>query len=415
MLIVTCFIVLVFAYSLVSRRLESTVITAPLLFTAVGAALPWLPDVAPELFAERKAFLVVAEMGLVMLLFTDASRIPRAALQGDRNLPARLLSIGMLLTIALGAVAAVACFGGLSWYEAGILAAILAPTDAGLGQIIVTSPKVPARIRQALNVEAGLNDGLSVPFLMLFIALAAAAGQSAPAVLGRYLLEQLGYGAVIGIAVGLAGGALLGFAQRRDWMSPALAQLGVVALPLLCMIASEESGASMFIAAFVAGLTVQVGFPQVARHSVEFAEDWGQFFNFFVFFLFGMMVARALPGITPAVVAYAVLSLTLVRMLPVAVALAGTGLARSTVLFMGWFGPRGLASIVLGLVYLEQQLKLPGEATIRLAVMATVLLSIVAHGVSAMPGIARYARTAARLPPHAPELASIDAPGTRTV
>jgi len=302
------------------------------------------------------------------------------------------------------------CFAGLTWWEAGILAAILAPTDAGLGQIIVASPRVPARIRQALNVEAGLNDGLSVPFLMLFVAGAASFGhgENASGVLGRFLLEQIGYGAAIGVAIGLGGGLLLGQAERRRWMSAPLAQLGVVALPLLCMIASEESGASMFIAAFVAGLAVQVGFPQVSRHSVEFTEDFGQLFNFFVFFLFGLFVARTWQDFTAAVVLYAILSLTVVRMLPVALALAGTGMSRATVLFMGWFGPRGLASIVLGLVYLEQQTNLAGENTIRLAVMATVLLSVVAHGLSAMPGIARYAKGVAGLPPNAPETVAVD-------
>ena len=414
MLIVTLFVGLVFAYSLVSRRLESTVLTAPLIFTAAGAALHLLPGIEAELFVDRAAFLVIAEAGLVMTLFTDASRIRRNALKGDRNLPARLLSTGMLLTIVLGTVAAMTCFSSLTWWEAGIIAAILAPTDAGLGQVIVSSPKVPARIRQALNVEAGLNDGLSVPFLMLFIALAVTADQPASAVLGRFLLEQLGYGVAIGVTIGLGGGWLIGVAGRKQWMLPALAQLGVVALPLLCMIASEESGASMFIAAFVAGLAVQIGFPQVARHSVEFTEEWGQLFNYFVFFLFGFFVARAMPDFTAEVSLYAVLSLTAVRMLPVAIALAGTRLARTTVLFMGWFGPRGLASIVLGLVYLEQQARLPGEETIRLAVMATVLLSIVAHGISAMPGIDRYAHNVSRLPPDAPEHAATEAPATKT-
>ncbi len=404
MLIVTAFIVLVLAYSLVSRRLEGTVLTAPILFTAAGALMLLAPRAATELLLDRKGFLVVAETGLVMLLFTDAARIRLRDLKGSPNLQARLLSTGMLLTILLGAVAAMVCFAGLTWWEAGILAAILAPTDAGLGQVIVASPRVPARIRQALNVEAGLNDGLSVPFLMLFIALASAAESGGGArVLVRYLVEQLGYGTVIGLALGGGGGALIGMALKRQWMSPALGQLGVVTLPLLSMVVSEESGASMFIAAYVAGLAVQFGFPQVARHSVEFAEDWGQLFNFFVFFLFGLYAARAWPQFTPVIFLYAVLSLTLVRMVPVAVALAGTGLNRATVLFMGWFGPRGLASIVLGLVYLEGETHLPGEATIRLAVMATVLLSIVGHGLSASPGIALYARRTKSLPPSAAE------------
>jgi NhaP-type Na+/H+ or K+/H+ antiporter len=413
MLIITAFLLLVFSYSLVSRRLERTVVTAPIVFTAAGALLALAPGVAGALEFDRASLLLIAETGLVMTLFTDAARIRRQALSGDRNLPIRLLTTGMLLTIGLGAAAAMVCFAGLSWWEAGIIAAILAPTDAGLGQVIVTSPHVPARIRQALNVEAGLNDGLSVPFLMLFIAFAAAHVDNGAAhtVLARFLLEQLGYGAAIGLAIGLAGGALLGVAQRRHWMSPAMAQIGVVALPLLGMVASEEAGASMFIVAYFAGLAVQVGFPNVARHSVEFTEEWGQLFNFFVFFLFGLFVAGAWHGFTPAILAYAVLSLTLVRMLPVAIALAGTGMRRATVVFMGWFGPRGLASIVLGLVYLEQQTKLAGEDTIRGAVMATVLMSIVAHGLSAMPGIARYAHSLEQLPPDAPEHGAVnDAP-----
>lgn len=416
MLIATTFIVLVFAYALVSRRLASTVITAPIVFTAAGALLLLLTETDLSV-VDRKSFLLIAEAGLVMTLFTDAARVDWPSLKRDRNLPVRLLSTGMLLTIVLGALAAMGCLAGLTWWEAGILAAILAPTDAGLGQVIVNSPLVPVRIRRALNVEAGLNDGLSVPFLMLFIALAVAADASAgpQGMLATFLLEQLGYGAVIGLVIGLGGGALMGFADRRRWMSSALAQLGVVALPLLCMIASEQIGASMFIAAFVAGLAVQIGFPHVGRHSVEFTDDWGQLFNFFVFFLFGLFVARAAGDFTPAIALYAVLSLTVVRMLPVAVALAGTGLQRATVVFMGWFGPRGLASIVLGLVYLEQETRLPGENTIRLAVMATVLLSIVAHGLTAMPGIRSYGRAIKSLPAGAPEHESVTVPddGTR--
>jgi len=409
MLVLATFLIAVVLYSAYSRRLDASVVTAPIFFTLVGALLLFLPIDPARISAERRALLVIAELGLVMLLFSEASRVNRRALSGNRNLPVRLLTVGMLLTIVFGAAAAMVCFAGLNWWEAGIIASILAPTDAGLGQVIVTSARVPSRIRQALNVEAGLNDGLSVPFLMLFIALAVSTGpeMQAHAVLGRYLLEQLGYGTAIGLAIGLAGGWLLGLAQRRRWMVSSRAQLGVVALPLLCVLACEEVGASMFIAAFVAGLAVQVGFPQVGRHSVEFTEDWGQLFNFFVFLLFGLVVTHSLLDIPPAAWIYAVLSLTAVRMVPVAVALAGTGLRRSTVLFMGWFGPRGLASIVLGMVYLEKNAGLAAEGTMRNAVVATVLLSVVAHGLSANPGIAAYARAVNELPPDAPEHAAV--------
>jgi NhaP-type Na+/H+ or K+/H+ antiporter len=239
--------------------------------------------------------------------------------------------------------------------------------------------------------------------LLFFIALASASAEGPRASLTQFIVEQLGYGTLVGAGIGLAGGWLLGMAQRRNWMAHSWQQLGVVALPLLCVLASEATGASMFIAAFVAGLAVQVGFKQAGKHSVEFTEEWGQLLNLSVFFLFGLLVARAWHEFKPMHVLYALLSLTAVRMLPVAVALLGTRLSRASVLFMGWFGPRGLASIVLGLVYLEQETHQPGESAIRLAVMATVLLSIFAHGLSALPGINLYARKISALPPDAPE------------
>jgi NhaP-type Na+/H+ or K+/H+ antiporter len=182
----------------------------------------------------------------------------------------------------------------------------------------------------------------------------------------------------------------------------------VVALPLACVLASEAWAASMFIAAFVAGLCARAGFDDVGRRSVAFAEEWGQLFNFFVFFLFGLLVARVMARLDAAIWLYAVLSLTVIRMVPVAIAMIGMGMSRATVLFVGWYGPRGLASIVLGVVYLERELELPGESTIALVVMATVLLSIVAHGLTTLPGIARYAARVARLDGSAPEFARIE-------
>ena len=245
------------------------------------------------------------------------------------SLPVRLLSIGMLLTIALGAVVARLVFPQLSVWEAGILGAILAPTDAGLGQVVVNSPRVPMRIREALNVEAGLNDGLSVPFLLFFMALAAAEIEGGEASLMQFIVEQLGFGVLVGVAIGLGGGWLMGFARREDWVAESFQQIGVVALPLLCLVVSEMLGASMFIAAFVAGLAVQVGFKDASKHSVEFAEQWGQLFNLSVFFLFGVLVVRDWSQFSEASWLYAVLSLTVVRMLPVTLALIGTDLVPS--------------------------------------------------------------------------------------
>jgi NhaP-type Na+/H+ or K+/H+ antiporter len=409
MMTLAIFVLVLFCYALLSQRIEHTPITAPIIFTALGMIMSsgWMhiagAGVTPAVF------LRLAEVGLVLLLFTDSSRTDLRLLRSIGTLPGRLLSVGMLLTLLLGAVTARLVFPRLSIWEAGILSAILAPTDAGLGQIIVNSPRVPMRVRQALNVEAGLNDGLSVPFLLFFMALAAARIEGGAASLLQFIGEQLGLGVVVGIAIGLIGGWLLRVATRRGWIAKAFQQVAVVTLPLLCLLLAEMVDASMFIAAFVAGLAVQVPFKAAGQHSVEFAEEWGQLFNLVVFFLFGMVVIRDWSQLTLMSWIYAGLSLTVVRMLPVALALIGTGLSRPTVLFMGWFGPRGLASIVLGLVYLEQELHLPGESTVRLAVMATVVLSIFVHGLSAIPGISVYAGKVAALDASAPERQGIRA------
>jgi len=402
MSLLVLFIAAIFVYSLVSGRLERSVVTAPIVFTGLGMVAFLVIRLESDGAVGAELFLTLAELGLVLLLFTDASRTNLLVLKDIRNLPSRLLSIGMLSTILLGALGALVLFRQLSIWEAGILAAILAPTDAGLGQIIVTSPRVPLKIREALNVEAGLNDGLSVPFLLFFIAMVGPGGESRDAGLLQYVVEQLGFGVMVGVAIGLAGGALIGLAHRKGWMAESWQRLGVVALPLLCALASEAVGASMFIAAFVAGLAVQIYFKRAGKHSVEFAEESGQLINLSVFFLFGLLVARAWGQFEPSHFVYAVLSLTVVRMAPVALALLGTGLSWATVLFMGWFGPRGLASIVLGLVYLQGADSAVGD-TIRLSVMATVLLSIFAHGLSAKPGIGLYARAVAALGKDAPE------------
>jgi NhaP-type Na+/H+ or K+/H+ antiporter len=403
MILITIFLGGLFLYSLVSERLERTILTAPILFTVAGMITFIVLPGALDPNVTLPVFLRLAEVGLVLLLFSDASRTDLRILREIGSLPARLLSAGMLLTILLGGLAALVIFHQLTLWEAGILAAILAPTDAGLGQVIVTSEHVPMKIRQALNVEAGLNDGLSVPFLLFFIALAGIGEGGRNAGLHQFILEQLGLGALIGLIVGTCGGALIRFASDRQWMSHSFEQLSVVMLPLLCLLASEFLAASMFIAAFVAGLFIQIRFREARKHSIEFGEEWGQMLNLSVFFLFGLLVARDWHQFSASHFLYALLSLTVIRMLPVAISLIGTKLSRATVLFMGWFGPRGLASIVLGLVYLEQEANHPGESTIRLAVMVTVLMSIFAHGLSAQPGIKLYAAEINDLGSNAPE------------
>ncbi len=402
MVLLVIFVSLFYFFSLVSGRLERTILTAPIVFTVAGMLMfRALPSIQEAGF-NATVFLALAEVGLVLLLFTDASQTRLVMMRGAR-LPIRLLSVGMLLTIALGLLAARLVFPGLSIWEAGILAAILAPTDASLGEIIVKSPRVPVRVREALLVESGLNDGLAVPFLLFFMAIADARIEGGPLALTKFVVEQLGGGALVGLTIGLGGGWLMGLARSRQWVAESFQQIGVVALPLLCLAICQLVDASMFIAAFVAGLAVQTGLKDVAEQSVPFGGQWGKLANLSVFFLFGLFVVRDWPLFDRRLWLYALLSLTLVRMVPVAIALLGMGLSPATTAFVGWFGPRGLASIVLGLVYLKQELSLPGESTIRLAVIVTVLVSIFAHGLSASTGISRYARQLSSLPSTAPE------------
>lgn len=396
---------LLFLFSLVSERTKQTWITAPMVFTGAGIlAFPFVPKefLEPE---DLSAFLHIAELGLVLLLFTEACHLDLRVLRSIRALPARLLTVGMLLTIVAGAAVAKLVWPNLTIWEAGILGAILAPTDAGLGQAIVSNRRVPISVRKALSVEAGLNDGLAVPFLLFFVAIAAAELGGQWSKLPRFIIEQLGFGAVTGLVIGAAGGRLMGLASRRHWMERPFQPIAVAVLPLLCMMVSEAVGASMFIAAYFAGMAVQHGFHEAEKLSVEFAETWGQLINLTVFFLFGMWLAREWRQFSARDALYAVLSLTIARMVPVAISLMGARLSFATVLFTGWFGPRGLASVVLGLVYLEQEIDLPGEATIQTAVAMTVALSILAHGLTAAPGANLYARRVEQLEARAPERA----------
>jgi NhaP-type Na+/H+ or K+/H+ antiporter len=302
------FVLLLFFFSLVSRPVGRSPVTPPIVFTAAGFAAALLVAQLPAGGADDGLFLTIAELGLVLLLFADASHIDLELLRSVHALPVRLLSVGLLLTIGLGVAAALALFGDLTVWEAGILAAILAPTDAGLGQTIVTDERVPRQVREGLNVEAGLNDGLAVPFLLTFMALADSTGGGHEASLTRFIVEQLGYGAVVGIVVGRGGGWIAARASQRGWISDRFGKLGFLALPVLCMLISREVGASMFIAAFVAGLaTPRTG--HLAGHSIEFVEDWGQLINLAVFFLFGVLFAADWPNLRPVHLLYGLLSL----------------------------------------------------------------------------------------------------------
>ena len=394
----------VFAFGLVSRRLEGTVLTAPIVFVVAGAILGPAGLALVEFNLDDHTVLLVGEIALAIVLFTDAARTDLSALRQNEALPLRLLGIGMPLTIALGTLVAALMLTDLTFWEAAIVGTVLAPTDAALGQAVVSNPRVPVRVRQALNIEAGLNDGLSVPFLALFLTLAVAEEELQPASYWiGFALEQVGLGILVGVGVGLAGGWLVSWASKREWMTDSSQRLALLALAIIAWALGDQIGGNGFIGAFVGDLAVGPTVERVGEQLIRFTEAEGQLLNLSVFFIFGVLVVGLLESLSWQVALYALLSLTVIRMLPVALSLYRTHLRGISVLFAGWFGPRGLASIVLGLIVVEEAPLLPGRDEIELVVASTVLLSVLLHGVTAAPLSAVYARWVEGMAADAPE------------
>jgi NhaP-type Na+/H+ or K+/H+ antiporter len=405
----------IFLFGLVSRRLEGTFLTAPLVFVAAGVILGPAGLALVELKLDDHSVLLLGEIALAIVLFTDAARTNLSALRQNEVLPLRLLGIGMPLTIALGTFVATLVLTDLTFWEAAIVGTVLAPTDAALGQAVVNNPRVPIRIRQALNVEAGLNDGLSVPFLALFLTLAVAEEELQSASYWiRFALEQVGLGVLVGVGVGLAGGWLVSWASKREWMTESFERLVLLALAIIAWALADQIGGNGFIAAFVGGLVVGPTVERVGEQLLRFTEAEGQLLNLSVFFVFGVLVIGLIQPLSWQVALYALLSLSVIRMLPVAVSLAGTHLRSVSVLFMGWFGPRGLASIVLGLIVVSEAPLLAGREEIELVVALTVLFSVLLHGITAAPLSATYARRVEEMAADAPEKRGAAEPPTPT-
>lgn len=379
------------AYGLMSRKLEGSVLTGPMLFTAFGlVAGPALFGIVP-LQIDNQAVHLLAEVTLILVLFSDAANIDLAQLRRDHNLPVRMLLIGMPMTIVLGTAVALLFFGNLGFWEAALLAVILVPTDAALGQAVVSNKLVPVRIRQALNVESGLNDGIALPFVLIFAALASAMHGDTGA--GEWLLfgaKQVVLGPIAGIAMGYFGGKLVARCYRTQWMSETAEGMIALGLAFGAFALAELVHGNGFIAAFVAGLTFGNTLKYRCKFLYEFAESEGQILILLTFAAFGAaMLPHALSVATLAYIAFAIAALTVVRMLPVHLSLMGTGIKPVTSGFLGWFGPRGLASVLFVLLILEE-VDVENEATIFAVVIFTVALSVLLHGVTAGPAARRY-------------------------
>ena len=380
---------LIFGWGALSARLERFEVTAPITFVLAGLVLTHGPLAVLGITPAHEVVKVLAEVTLVLVLFADASRVGLRDLRSEVGLCVRLLGIGLPLTIGLGTLLAWALFDGMNIWLALLIGAALAPTDAALGAGIMTNPAVPAWIRRLLNVESGLNDGIATPFVLIAIAGAGTAAHEAGIGPGKALAE-LALGVGIGTAVGGAGGWLIRWARRRDWAAEGFAGSAVLGLAVCAYASAVALHGNGFIAAFVGGLAFGAVAGRRAEPLVPFVEETGALVSLLVWLAFGAVaVVPAFKALSWQLVVYAVLSLTVIRMVPVGAALVGGGLTRATVAFVGWSGPRGLASVVFALLALED---LGGKvARTAVAVVAfTILLSVIVHGVSAEPLARRY-------------------------
>jgi sodium/hydrogen antiporter len=407
-------------YATLSGRLANTFVTAPIFFAFVGVvAGPGLGILAQG--PRDETLMVLLEAALVMVLFADSSGLDVRRWTTERSLSGRLLGIGLPLTMVAGAVLAFAVFPGIPVWQAAIVGVMLAPTDAALGQAVVANPRVPAVVRNALNVESGLNDGLALPFVTILIAVGLVAGGAESELhAAQTLVLALVGSSLVGLAFGVGGGLLIRAAAERGVEARRWQPIALVGLAIGAYSVADQIGASGFIAVWVAGLatgTITRGhIDEDAFHLPEQLADLLAAIGFLIFgaVLLGPVLSRA----TPTMVLYAVLSLTVVRIIPVAIALMRTGLARPSVLYVGWFGPRGLASIVFaGVVVAEVQ----DVSTVTDVVLLTVVFSLIAHGATAAWGARRYAswfeRAAAEDPdiPEAAELVTAQVTGSKAL
>lgn len=376
-------------YSAIAGRVERSWISGPIVFTGVGLLLGPVGLNILHLNVTAEGLRVLAELTLAMVLFIDAANADLGTVRYHVNLPGRLLLVGLPLTIGLGYLLAALMFPWLSVLEMALLAAILAPTDAALGKPVMTNREVPAPIREALNLESGLNDGLCVPVVVILLGLAVGSQLDGGSTMhmARVVTEEIGIGLVVGLMFTGGAALMLRLTGKHGWASLNWQEVPIVALAAACFAAAQALGGSGFIACFVGGLTLNklresVEEKLVEDKLMEGAESIGETLALLTWVVFGAaVITRMIDLFTWWALLYAVLSLTVIRMVPVYLCLTGTGMSTTEKLFVGWFGPRGLASIVFAIIVFDAQLS--GNDTVMVVIALTVLLSVVAHGVTA--------------------------------
>jgi len=379
--------VLILGFGIFSRLAEKSIVTPPMVFVLFGiiASFFRVDIVAGGVYAP--AVKIIAELTLILVLFIDASTINLKELVKERKLPIRLLFVGLPITMVAGILIAIPLFPGMNIWVIAMMALILSPTDAALGQAVVSSSLVPQKIRQTINVESGLNDGIALPPILICLAALSAhdAHGSGFAYWGAFVMKQFIFGPVVGSLVGFAGGLLVDRAAKRDWMNTTFQRLTSISLAILAFYLAEMIHGNGFIAAYFAGLLLGTTTHSIRERIHEFGEAESQVLQLFIFVLFGMILVPLSYQLWDwQVWMYAILSLTVIRILPVVISLAGTELTRGTKFFIGWFGPRGIASI-LYLLMVVIELGAKGLEKMMSVIVLTVLLSIYLHGISANP------------------------------
>lgn len=374
-----------FVYSAFAKRIEQRWLSGPIVFTLFGLLCGSRGLGILTLDIGGNGLKILAEITLAIVLFNDAAGANLKALWSGRKIPRRMLGIGLPLTILLGfGVGYVLFRDTLSLFEIAMLATMLAATDAALGKPVLSNKAVPERLREGLNVESGLNDGICVPILFLFIELALdtenKGGGMALAI--DLIVEEVGIGLAVALGVTILAGWILKISSKNNWMTETWQQITILTLAVSCFCGAQALGGSGFIAAFVGGLIFGKMLKKKKHELLRASEGIGDAFALLTWVVFGaVVVGQSHHYLNGTIILYAVLSLTVVRMLPIFISLTGTGESVQNKLFLGWFGPRGLASIVFIILVLDEHF--PGGDTMAMAVVYTVTLSIFAHGLTA--------------------------------
>jgi sodium/hydrogen antiporter len=380
----------IFIYSLIAKRIEKTVISGPFLTIIAGILIGPLVLNLVNMKMGIEGYKIIAELALALVLFNDAANTNIRELIKNVSVPVRLLLIGLPLTIVLGMLSGFILFKGFSWIELGILATLLAPTDAALGKPVVANESVPPKIKESLNVESGLNDGICVPVLFFFIALfSAQTGEGLSFSFGLILFaEEIGIGLIAGLATIFIMDKLVHYSENHQWISKSWKTVVIITLAFSCFTAAQLAGGSGFIACFTGGLLYSVLNRKYKHDLLEASEGAGDTLSMLTWFIFGsVVIEKNIQSFSWEVIIYALLSLTFIRMIPVFLSLIHTGIPWKEKLFISWFGPRGLASIVFAIIIFD--IGLPHKETIILTAVCTILLSVILHGFTANPFIKR--------------------------